>query len=501
MDPRFVDLKNRLMEIQDLSKAEAVLGWDQETMMPPKGGPARAEQLATLARIIHEKFTSPEVGKLLEDLRKYESTLPYDSDEASLLRVSRRDYEKQSRVPAELAAEITRTAAIAREAWVEARRKSDFKTFLPHLRKNVELKLRYIECFRPAGNPYDVLLDDYERDTTTAEVQDIFDALKKDLVPLIASIGSSRHQVDDRCLHGQFPADKQREFCLKVVSGFGFNPDSWRLDPTVHPFSTSFATDDVRITTRYHEDIISAALFGCMHECGHGLYDGGIDPELERTPLGEGISLAWHESQSRLWENLVGRSRSFWKHFYPDLRSAFPDQFGKIDMETFYRAINRVQPSLIRVESDEATYGLHIILRFELEQEIILGKLPLQDLPEAWNARMKSYLGIKVPDDAQGVLQDVHWSHGSFGYFPTYAMGNIIASQVWSKVVADIPGLSAQFGQGDFAQLRGWLRDHLYRHGRKFTPKEMRQRLLGGPIDVGPYVQYLKNKYGEIYGL
>ena len=501
MDPRFVDLKNRLMEIQDLSKAEAVLGWDQETMMPPKGGPARAEQLATLSRIVHEKFTSPEVGKLLEALRKYEESLPYDSDEASLIRVSRRDYEKLSKVPAELAGEITRTAAIARDAWVEARRGSDFKAFLPHLRKNVELKLRYVECFSPTGNPYDILLDDYERDTTTAEVHDIFGALKKDLVPLIAAIGSSRHQVDDRCLRGQFPADKQRDFCLAVVSRFGFNPDSWRLDPTVHPFSTSFATGDVRITTRYHEDLISAALFGCMHECGHGLYDGGVDPELERTPLGEGISLAWHESQSRLWENLVGRSRPFWKHFYPALRSAFSAQFGQIDMETFYRAINRVQPSLIRVESDEATYGLHIILRFELEQEIILGKLPLQDLPEAWNARMKDYLGVNVPDDAQGVLQDVHWSHGSFGYFPTYAMGNIIASQVWSKVVADIPNLSAQFERGDFSELRAWLRDHLYRHGRKFTPKEMRQRLLGGPIDVGPYVQYLKNKYGEIYRL
>ena len=500
MDPKFVDLKNRLMEIHDLSRAEAVLEWDQETMMPPKGGQARAEQLATLARIVHQKFTSPEIGRLLEELRPYEESLPYDSDDASLIRVARRDYEKQSRVPAELRAEMTRTAAVAREAWVEARRKAEFEMFLPHLEKNIALKRRYVECFTTADNPYDVLLDDYERDMKTAEVQQVFDTLKKDLVPLIATIGASR-QVDDACLHGHFPAERQREFCLTVLSRFGFNSESWRLDSTVHPFTTTFATGDIRITTRYYEDFVSAALFGSMHECGHGLYENGIDASLERTPLCDGTSLAWHESQSRLWENLVGRSRPFWKYFYPGLQAAFPDQLRKVDLETFYRAINRVQPSFIRVEADEATYGLHIIVRFELEQEMLQGKLPLRDLPEAWNAKMRAYLGVDVPDDAQGVLQDTHWAHGSFGYFPTYSLGNIIGAQVWEKIMADVPDLHAQLESGEFTQLREWLREHLHKHGRKFTPQEMRQRLLGGRIDVGPYVRYMKGKYAEIYGV
>ncbi len=500
MDPKFVDLQNRLMEVHDLGKAEAVLEWDQETMMPPRGGQARAEQLATLARIVHQRFTSPEIGRLLEELRPYEESQPYESDDASLIRVVRRDYEKRSRVPAELRAEMTRAAAIAREAWVEARSKSDFKMFLPHLEKNIVLERKYVECFNPSGNMYDVLLDDYERDMKTAEVQQVFDTLKKDLVPLIAAIGSSR-QVDDRCLHGHFPVERQREFCLSVLARFGFSSDSWRLDPTVHPFTTTFATGDVRITTRYYEDFVSAALFGSMHECGHGLYENGIDAALERTPLCRGTSLAWHESQSRLWENLVGRSRPFWKYFYPGLQAAFPDQLRKVDMETFYRAINRVQPSFIRVEADEATYGLHIIVRFELEQEMLQGKLPLRDLPEAWNAKMKAYLGVDVPDDAQGVLQDTHWAHGSLGYFPTYSLGNIIGAQVWGKIMVDIPDLYDRLEQGEFAHLREWLREHLYRHGRKFTPQEMRQRLLGGPIDVGPYIRYLKGKYAEIYGV
>ena len=501
MDPRFAELKNRLMEIDDIGQAESVLGWDMETMMPPKGAAARAEQLSTLARLAHEKFISPEMGRLLDDLRSYGESLPYDSDEASLIRVAKRDYDKRSPVPSELSGEIVRAGAIAREAWVEARRKSDFRIFLPHLEKNVELQRKYVSCFPVAENPYDILLDDYERDMKTSEVQKIFEYLKKDLVPLIAAISSRAGTVDDSCLHGGFPVDRQREFCLSIVSRFGFNSDSWRLDSTVHPFSTSFSANDVRITTRYHDDFISAALFAVMHECGHGLNSNGVDPALERTPLSRNISYAWGESQSRLWENLVGRSAAFWKYFYPRLQSTFPEQFKNVEMATFYRAINRVQPSFVRVEADEATYALHIIVRFELEQEMIQGKLRLRDLPQAWNARMKAYLGVDVPNDALGVLQDIHWAHGSFGYFPTYSLGNIIAAQIWEKVLVDLPDLYDRFERGEFGALREWLREHLYRHGAKFTPTEMRQRLLGGPIDVGPFVRYLKQKYAEIYGL
>lgn len=501
MNPPFVELKNRLNEIADLTKVGAVLSWDQQTMMAPKGAAIRAEQMATLGKIAHEKFTSDEIGKLLEDLRDYEASLPYDSDEASLIRVARQDYQKQKAVPTELRAEMTRTAAIARMAWIEARKQSDFKIFLPHLEKNVELKRKYVECFAPYDHVYDPLLDDFERGMKTAEVKTIFEALKKDLIPLIAQIRERVDMVSDACLHGHFPIEKQREFALTILERFGFRSDSWRLDPTVHPFASNSGIGDIRITTRYYEDFINPSLFGAMHECGHGLYENGVDPALERTLLARGASSSLHESQSRMWENLVGRSRAFWKFFYPKLQAAFPAQFQNVELETFYRAINRVHPSFIRVEADEATYGLHIIIRFELEQEIMEGTLALKDVPEAWNARMKQYLGVDVPNDAQGCLQDIHWSGGMFGYFPTYQLGNIVAAQIWEKVLADIPDLYAQFERGEFMPLREWLREKLHRHGRKFTPKETIQRVVGGPIDVAPYIRYLKSKFGEIYNL
>ncbi len=501
MDPKFTELVNRLHEIHDINKSAQVLSWDQQTMMSPKGARARAEQLATLGRIAHEKFTSSEMARLLDELRPYEESEPYDSFEASLIRVARRDYEKLSRVPSDLRADMSRTSSIAMEAWIEARKKSDFKIFLPHLEKNIALKHKYVECFDEPENIYDLLLDDYERDMKTSEAQRIFDDLKKDLVPLIAAIGKRVDTVSDKSLHGKFPVEKQREFCLSILQRFGFNPDSWRLDPTVHPFASNSSVMDIRITTRYYEDFINPAVFGSMHECGHGLYENGVDPALERTLLCRGASSGLHESQSRMWENLVGRSRAFWKFFYPKLQEAFPDAFKKVEMETFYRAINKVQPSLIRVEADEATYGLHIILRFELEQEIMNGKLALSDLPEAWNARIKSFLGIDVPNNAEGVLQDIHWSGGMLGYFPTYQLGNIISAQIWEKVLADMPDLYEQFERGEFKPLREWLREHLHKHGRKFTPKETMQKVVGGPIEVAPYVRYLKNKFGEIYGV
>ncbi|MBI3740163.1 MAG: carboxypeptidase M32 [Chloroflexi bacterium] len=501
MDSKFIELKNHLAEIHDLTKIAWVLSWDQQTMMPMKGAAVRAEHLASLGKVIHEKFISPEIAKLLDDLSGYEASLPYDSDDASLIRVTRRDYEKEARVPAELRADMTRTAALARQAWVAARQESNYGLFLPHLEKNVALKHKYVECFDESENVYDILLDDYERDMKTREVTAIFDALKQDLVPLIAAIGKKSDAVSDACLHGNFPIEQQREFALSIITRFGFDPDAWRLDPTVHPFASSAGTNDIRITTRYYADFISPSLFGSMHECGHGLYENGVSPALERTPLCRGTSLALHESQSRMWENLVGRSRAFWKFFYPKLQTAFPDQFKRVDAETFYRAINKVQPSLIRVEADEATYNLHIILRFELEQEIMRGELRLKDLPDAWNARMKAYLGIDVPNDAQGVLQDIHWSAGSIGYFSTYSLGNIISAQIWEKVLADIPDLSERFARGEFMNLREWLRDRLHKHGRKFTPRETMDKVVGGFIDVKPYVRYLQKKFGEIYGI
>ncbi len=501
MNPQFAELKNRLTEVADLSKIGAVLGWDQQTMMAPRGAAVRAEQMATLGRIVHVKFTSAEIGKLLDDLHDYEASLPYDSDDASLIRVARQDYEKASAVPTELRVEMTRTAAIARQAWIEARKQSDFQIFLPHLEKTIELKHKYVECFKPYDHVYDPLLDDFERGMKTAEVKTILDALKKDLVPLIAKLHERADAVSDTCLHGHFPIDKQREFALSVIERFGFNSDSWRLDPTVHPFANNSGINDIRITTRYYEDFVSPSLFGSMHECGHGLYENGVDPALERTLLARGASSSLHESQSRMWENLVGRSRAFWNYFYPRLQATFPDQLSRVNLETFYRAVNRVQPSFIRVEADEATYGLHIILRFELEQEIMDGTLALKDVPATWNARMKQYLGVDVPNDAQGCLQDIHWSGGMLGYFPTYQLGNIVASQIWEKVLADIPDLYAQFERGEFVMLREWLRERLHRYGRKFTPKETLARVVGSAIDVAPYIRYLTAKFGEIYNI
>jgi carboxypeptidase Taq len=502
MEEKFLELKSRLMEIADLNKAAGLLGWDQRVMMPPAGAAVRAEVLATLGKIAHEKFTSDEMGKLLEDLRSYEESLPYESDEASLIRVARRDYEKSVRVPASLRAEMSRASSQAQQVWVEARQKADFNHFLPMLERQIELRHRYIECFPPAEDPYDVLLDDYERDMRSTEVQGTFEQLKQGLVPLIQAIQKNADRVSDAPLHGHFPVEQQKAFCLEVVKHFGFDPNGWRLDPTVHPFASSIATQDIRITTRYFEDFISPALFGSMHECGHGLYENGVSPLLESTLLARGASLGLHESQSRMWENLVGRSLPFWKYFYPRLQQAFPQQFEGVRLEDFYRAINKVQPSFIRVEADEATYNLHIILRFEIEREMIGGKIALKHLPEIWNSRFREYLGLSIPNDSLGVLQDIHWSMGLIGYFPTYSLGNIVSCQIWEKVLETIPDLYDQFERGQFLPLREWLRENLHRYGRKFTPKETLQKVTGkAEIDVEPYLRYLNTKFAEIYGL
>jgi carboxypeptidase Taq len=496
----FKELKQRLAEIVDLRRAEAILSWDQHVMMPPGGTKARAEQMATLDRISHEMFISDEIGRLLEELRSYEKSLDYDSDEASLIRRTRRDYDKAKRVPAELSSEITRAGAIAYEAWVDARRQSDFKAFLPYLEKNVELKHRYVECFDPGDEVYDVLLDDFEEEMKAAEVREVFDELKRELLPFIAEISERQDSVDDSCLHGSFPVDSQKEFGRAILECFGFTDEEWRLDPTVHPFASGSCPTDIRITTRYAEDNLES-IFSCMHEFGHGLYERHVDPSLDRTPLSRGVSFGLHESQSRMWENLVGRSLPFWRYFFPRIQEAFPEQLSVVGLETFYKAVNKVQPSLIRVDADEVTYNFHIILRFELEQEIMNGTIELGELPDAWNGKMKEYLGIDVPDEARGVLQDVHWSFGGLGYFPTYSLGNVISVQIWERVQDAIPDLHDQFEAGEFGGLREWLRENLYRHGRKFTPRETLERVAGGPIEAGPYIRYLKDKLGQVYGL
>ena len=495
---KFDDLRERLAEISDLSKTGALLGWDQQVMMPAGGARLRAEQLATVGRIAHQKFTSPEVGKLIDGLRDWGEQHEYDSFEASLIRVAAGDWAKASQVPSELRAEMSRSAALANPVWVDARKRNDFSAFLPVLRKNLDLRKRYIDCFDVGDEPYDIVLDDYERGMKTKEVRGLFDYLKEHQAPLVKEVaargGNEPHD------HG-FAIEPQKVFELEVVRAFGFTSDAWRLDPTVHPFASGTGITDIRITTRYFSEHLGG-LFGTMHEFGHGLYEHQVDPALERSPLARGVSLGMHESQSRMWENLVGRSMPFWRHFFPRLQQLFPEELGGYDDDRWYREVNAVEPSLIRVESDEATYNLHIILRFELEQAMLADEFPLEQLPEEWNRRMWEYLGIEVPNDTLGVLQDVHWSGGSVGYFPTYALGNLISAQIWEKVTTDLPDLYDGFEQGEFAPLRDWLREHLHRYGRKFTPGETLERVVGtSQIDPEPYVRYLREKLAAIYGI
>ncbi len=493
MDADLRTLKERLAEIFDLSRAMAVLSWDQKVTMPTGGHPARAESLATLGRIAHERFVDDEIGFLLERLRPLEESLEYDSDDASLIRVTRRDWEKQRRVPTELRAEMIRSAALGNQVWIEARASSDFASFLPALRRNLELKQRYVECFEWADSPYTPLLDDFEPYMQTSEVAEVFGTIR----PALAELVREAPEVDASFLHQAFPPDGQAAFYGRLLETLGFDEGSYRLDPTVHPFCTSFSRRDVRMTTRFESGL--DGLWSTLHESGHGLYAHGIAPELERTPLAGAPSLGLNESQSRTWENLVGRSRPFWLHWYEPLQATFREQLGDIDLDAFLAAVNRAEPGLIRVEADETTYSLHIILRFELEQRLVEGSLDPADLPEAWSAGMAELLGVDVPDDAHGVLQDIHWSQGGIGYFPTYALGNVISLQIWAAVQDAIPDLDAQMEAGELHELAGWLRDNLYSLGRKLTPKETIERLTGSPtIDPEPYLAYLRDKLAAL---
>ena len=493
-EERYAELRDRLGELWDLAKLGGLAAWDQQAMMPPAGGPVRAEQLGTISKVVHERLVSEELGELLEELRPYEESLDFDSDEASLIRVARRDRDKEVNVPTELREAQARAGAEAFPVWVEARANNDFELFRPYLERNIALRREYASCFE-VDEPYDALLDDFEPGMKTQEVRDVFTRLREGLVPLVAEL--SAQEIDDSCLYGDFPVAQQREMQLVLLDRFGFREGSWRLDPVAHPFASSIGTSDVRMTTYYPEGEMRG-IFAAMHEGGHGLYEHNVDPALERTPLCRGTSLALHESQSRMFENLVGRSIQWWRWAYPEMQRIFPSQFGEVALEDFHRAINKVQPSPIRIEADEATYSLHIILRFELEQELIAGEVEPADLPRVWNERMHDYLGVEVTDDAHGVLQDVHWSRGTIGYFSTYALGNVISVQIWDKVLEDVPDLYDHIERGDLTLLTDWLREKLWRHGRKFTPQETLERVVGGGMDPEPYLRYLSSKLGAL---
>src|SRR6478735_4355412 len=447
-------LKERMVEVTDLGKVARLLSWDQQTMMPPAGTAHRADQFATLLRLMHERFTDPAVGSFLEELRPLEDSLEPDSDDATLIALVRRDYEKAVNVPASLRAEMARASAEARPVWVKAKAESDFASFLPVLERIVELKPQLVE--------------------------------------LIAEL--RERQVDTSFLEGDFPPDRQETLAYEVTELFGHRPDSWRIDPTEHPFASGPGRDDVRITTNYHPDSLHS-LFSTMHEYGHGLYSHQQPKHLERLPTGGPCSLGIHESQSRLWENLVGRSRPFWGLFYPRLQETYPEQLADVDLERFHAGIHAVEPGLIRIEADEVTYGMHVMLRFELEQDMVEGRLELRDLPQRWNEKMWDYLGVEVPDDGHGVLQDVHWSGGSIGYFSTYLIGTVASVQIWEAATGDMPDLEEQVGRGEFTPLRDWLGEHIHALGRKFSPQETLRRATGSTNEAQPYLDYLRLTY------
>jgi len=493
-------LRAHLAPIDDLESAAAVLAWDQETFMPDGGAEARARQLSTLQSTAHERFVSEKTGALLD--RAAEATDGADplDDDAGLVRVTRRDYERARRVPSSLVAELSEATSRAKQAWKQARTEDDFSIFAPHLETLVDLSVEKAEAIGYDDTPYDALLQEFEPGLTTAEVADTFDALRADLVPLVDAIADSP-QLDDDLLRRSYPQPKQKQFGEQVLADLGYDFDRGRQDVSAHPFTTAFAVDDVRITTRYDEAYLPSALFSMIHEGGHALYEQGVDPALDRTPLGEGASLGIHESQARLWENHVGRSRPFWRHYFPKLQDAFPEALSDTDLDTFYRTVNRVEPSLIRVEADEVTYNLHVMLRFELERGLIEGTVAVNDLPTLWNEAMDDTLGVVPDTDADGVLQDVHWSMGSFGYFPTYTLGTLAAAQLMNAIEDDVPDLDDRVANGHFDALLDWLRTHVHRHGRKLEGPELLERATGTDLSAEPWLHYAEDKFGALYAL
>ncbi|NSW53575.1 MAG: carboxypeptidase M32 [Anaerolineae bacterium] len=498
MEQLIAKIKAIQAEVTAIEHAAALLGWDQVTYMPSGGAEDRGNSLAALSNIAHTKLTAPEIGEMLAELEPHIAELNPESDDVRWFKVTKRNYEKQTRLPAEFVMRFARETTIAQMKWQEAREKSDFSIFQPNLESLVEMAKEAAGFFAPYDHPYDALLDMYEPGMKTADVKAIFNDLRPRQVELIKAIMDSP-QVDDSFLFQQFPKQAQWDFGMEVLNAFGYDFNRGRQDYTIHPFTTSFGVNDVRITTRILENNLVSGMMSTMHEGGHGLYELGLDPAHAYDALGSSASLAIHESQSRMFENLIGRSMPFWKHFYPRLQSYFPSQLGNVGLEQFYRAVNKVQPSLIRVEADEATYNLHIMLRLEVEMGLIEGKIAVAHLPEFWNSKMEEYLGVVPPDDAQGVLQDVHWSNGLFGYFSTYALGNLVSAQLWEVMNRDMPNLYEDIEKGKFYDLLTWLRTNIHNHGSRYEPQELIERVTGSRITPEPYVKYLTDKYSAIY--
>jgi len=486
-------------ELTDLGHIGAVLTWDQQVYMPRGGAEERGMQSAAIGRILHEKFTTDEVGQLIADLEQEVGDLTAETEEARTVKVSKRAYEKQTKIPLPLLMELIQTTTMAHEAWVEAKSKSNFSIFQPHLEKIVELRQQYADLFKPYDHIYDPLLDDYEPGMKTADVKEIFNQLRPQQVELLQAI-AEKEPPDNSFIKQSYKAEYQELIGRHVITRFGFDWQRGRLDLTVHPFTVGFGHGDVRITTRYLDDDAGSALFSTMHEAGHAMYEQGVAKKYRRHPLGGAASLAIHESQSRLWENIIGRSREFWTFFYPSMQMLFPEYLSDISVNEFYRGINKVEPSLIRVEADEATYNMHIMLRLEIEIGLMEGTIKVEDLPEIWNTKMQDYLGVTPSDDAEGVLQDVHWCDGMIGYFPTYALGNLASVQLWDKLVEENPNVYDEIAQGKFNTILGWMQEKVHKYGCMLEPQEIMLKATGSKITPEPYIAYLKTKYSDIYG-
>ena len=499
-DP-YAQLVAKLRENALLASCGDLLAWDEQTYLPPDGAAHRAEQLALLAGMSHERATAPGLGELLDDL---ESASPPagDSPQAAVVREARRAYDRAIKLPRRLVEELSRTGTLAKQAWVDARRRKDFALFRPWLEKTVALKRDEAAALSTEGGPlYDALLDEYEPGASAAEISSVFEALRRELVDLVAAIRDSGRQPDVTVLTRLYPVDKQREFSLAAAEAIGFDFSAGRLDVAAHPFCSGIGPGDCRLTTRYDERHFPGAFFGTLHEAGHGIYEQGLSADDYGTALGRYASLGIHESQSRLWENFVGRSREFWKHFYPQAQAAFPEALGGVDPNMFYAAINDVRPSWIRVEADEITYNLHIMLRFELEQALLDGDLPPADLPDAWNAAFARDFGMTPPDDALGCLQDIHWSMGAIGYFPTYALGNLYAAQFYETADRELGGLEAMLARGEFHPLKEWLNAKIHQQGRRRLAPDLVERVSGESLSAAALMRHLRSKFGPLYGV
>ncbi len=484
-----------------LDSVNSLLEWDERTIMPLAAGEYRADQVTLLSGLLHERRTAPQLGDWLAQL--VDSPLAADphSDEGANIRHLKRDYDKQVKLPKRLVEELARTTIRGQQVWTEARARSNFALMRPWYEKIVALKQEEADALGYPEQRYDALLDHYEPGEITRNVAGVLAGLRGELVPLVAAIGDSSRRPDVSILARSYPVPAQERFGREAAQRIGFEFQRGRLDVTAHPFCSTMGPHDCRITTRYDEHFFNSAFFGILHEAGHGLYELGLRPELFGLPAGQAVSLGIHESQSRMWENLVGRGRAFWEFFYPQAQRHFPQALADTPADDFYFAINDVRPSLIRVEADEATYNLHILVRFELEQDLISDRLKVADLPGAWNEKYQSYLGITPPNDGQGVLQDIHWSAGLIGYFPTYSLGNLYASQLFAQAARDLDSLSSNFKQGEFQGLLDWLRQHIHRRGRCYSAAELAQQITGAPLSHQPLMEHLQGKLAPLYGL